>query len=68
MIQLSKLLRTLLRNITGIYKDPYLAEQINIEWVYQTIFLGMIIAHKLCRKPYTEYIKYKISKSVFGTE
>ena len=38
--------------------------QVEIDRVYETKFLGVIIDHKLCWKPHIEYIKRKISKSI----
>uniref|UniRef100_A0A672Z783 Reverse transcriptase domain-containing protein n=3 Tax=Sphaeramia orbicularis TaxID=375764 RepID=A0A672Z783_9TELE len=38
--------------------------EIEIERVYETKFLGVIIDHKLCWKPQIEYIKRKMSKAV----
>lgn len=35
-----------------------------IERVYETKFLGVIIDYKLCWKPHIEYIKRKLSKSI----
>ena len=35
-----------------------------IEGVYETKFLGVIIDHKLCWKPHIQYIKGKLAKSV----
>ena len=35
-----------------------------IERVYENKFLGVILDHKLCWKPHTDYVKSKLSKSI----
>ena len=51
----------------GVPSDCEIKLNINgteIERVYETKFLGVIIDHKLCWKPHIQYIKGKLAKSV----